>query len=81
MFEPIPDRESESFWYETSQGPASGCTWHFHTECELTLTLRSQGHRIVGDHYAMLEAGDLVLVGPTSRTSGGTRPGLACTPG
>jgi AraC-like DNA-binding protein len=64
VFEPIPDRESESFWCETIQGPGFGCTWHFHPEYELTLTLRSQGHRVVGDHYATLEPGDLVLVGP-----------------
>jgi len=64
VFEQIPDHESESFWDESIQGPGFGCTWHFHPEYELTLTLRSQGHRIVGDHYATLEAGDLVLVGP-----------------
>ena len=64
VFEQISHRESESFWYETIQGPGFGCTWHFHPELELTLTLRSRGHRIVGDHYATLDAGDLVFVGP-----------------
>ena len=64
VFEQIPGRGSESFWCETIRGPDFGCTWHFHPEYELTLTLRSQGHRIVGDHYAVLDPGDLVLVGP-----------------
>jgi AraC-like DNA-binding protein len=38
--------------------------WHHHPEFELTLTLNSQGHRLVGDHTGQYDDGDLVLVGP-----------------
>jgi AraC-like DNA-binding protein len=39
--------------------------WHHHPEFELTLTLNSQGHRLIGDHAGSYEDGDLVLVGPS----------------
>ncbi len=38
--------------------------WHHHPEFELTLTLNSRGHRLVGDHSGPYQDGDLVLVGP-----------------
>jgi AraC-like DNA-binding protein len=38
--------------------------WHHHPEYELTLTLNSKGHRLVGDHSGSYDDGDLVLVGP-----------------
>lgn len=38
--------------------------WHHHPEFELTLTLNSKGHRLVGDHSGGYHDGDLVLVGP-----------------
>lgn len=36
--------------------------WHHHPECELTLTLNSQGLRYIGDHIGPYDARDLVLV-------------------
>jgi len=39
--------------------------WHHHPEFELTLTLNSRGHRLVGDHTGPYDDGDLVLVGPS----------------
>jgi AraC-like DNA-binding protein len=39
--------------------------WHHHPEFELTLSLNSRGHRLVGDHAGPYEDGDLVLVGPS----------------
>jgi AraC-like DNA-binding protein len=39
--------------------------WHHHPEFELTLTLNSRGHRLIGDHTGAYEDGDLVLVGPS----------------
>jgi AraC-like DNA-binding protein len=38
--------------------------WHHHPEFELTLTMNSRGHRIIGDHAGGYDDGDLVLVGP-----------------
>jgi AraC-like DNA-binding protein len=38
--------------------------WHHHPEYELTLTLNSRGHRLIGDHLGEYGDGDVVLVGP-----------------
>lgn len=38
--------------------------WHIHPEYELTLIAESAGKRVVGDHVAHFEAGDLLLIGP-----------------
>lgn len=38
--------------------------WHHHPEYELTLTLNSRGHRLIGDHLGEYDDGDVVLVGP-----------------
>src|SRR3954452_2379676 len=38
--------------------------WHHHPEYELTLTLNSRGHRLIGDHLGDYDDGDVVLVGP-----------------
>ncbi len=37
--------------------------FHFHEECELVYVVESKGKRIIGDHIAPFESGDLVFVG------------------
>ncbi len=63
VFEKVPLREGESFHCEVICGPDYGTRWHFHPEFQLTLAIRSAGHRIVGDNIGTLSDGDLVLLG------------------
>lgn len=63
VFEKVPQRQWESFHCEVIGGPDYGTRWHFHPEFQITLAIRSEGHRIVGDNIAPLLDGDLVLVG------------------
>lgn len=62
VLENTPRREWESFHCEVVRGHGYGAQWHFHPEHQLTLVLKSQGHRVVGDSLAPLTPGDLVLV-------------------
>ncbi len=63
VFEKTPRAQWESFHCEVVRGPGYGATWHFHPEYQLTLVLKSRGHRLVGDNITPLTPGDLVLVG------------------
>ena len=63
VFEQTPRTQWESFHCEVVRGDSYHAAWHFHPEYQLTLVIRSNGHRLVGDHIAPLHAGDLVLVG------------------
>jgi len=63
VFEKVPMGLGESLHCEVVKGRDYGTRWHFHPEHQLTLAVRSQGHRLVGDHLGALEDGDLVLVG------------------
>jgi AraC-like DNA-binding protein len=63
VFEQTPRAQWESFHCEVVRGDSYHAAWHFHPEYQLTLVIRSNGHRLVGDHIAPLHAGDLVLVG------------------
>ena len=63
VFEKTPSTQWESFHCEVVRGSSYNATWHFHPEYQLTLVLKSRGHRLVGDNIAPLAPGDLVLVG------------------
>lgn len=63
VFEKTPRTQWESFHCEVVRGTSYNATWHFHPEYQLTLVLKSRGHRLVGDNITPLTSGDLVLVG------------------
>ncbi|MBE7496505.1 MAG: AraC family transcriptional regulator [Verrucomicrobiaceae bacterium] len=63
VFEKVPKRDWESFHCEIVRGPDYGTRWHFHPEFQITLAVRSSGHRVVGDNIAPLTDGDIVLIG------------------
>jgi AraC-like DNA-binding protein len=63
VLEKTPRARWESFHCEVVRGSSYHAMWHFHPEYQLTLVLRSRGHRMVGDNITPLRPGDLVLVG------------------
>lgn len=63
VLEKTPRAQWESFHCEVVRGESYHAMWHFHPEYQLTLVLRSRGHRMVGDAITPLRPGDLVLVG------------------
>jgi AraC-like DNA-binding protein len=62
-FERTPQRQWESFHCEVVRGSSFNAVWHFHPEYQLTLALKCNGYRLVGDKITPLRPGDLVLVG------------------
>ncbi len=63
ILEKVPQLDHEPFHCEVIRGSSYQTRWHFHPELQITLALRSSGHRIVGDHIGTLGNGDLVMVG------------------
>lgn len=63
VFEQTPHTQGESFHCEVVRGTSYRAAWHFHPEYQLTLVIKSSGHRLVGDTITPLRPGDLVLVG------------------
>ena len=61
--EQVPQRLDASFDCEVIDGPDYDTRWHFHPEVQITLAIRSQGYRIVGDNLSPLTNGDCVLIG------------------
>lgn len=60
-YQPQPESSFRVFDYEVSEFDAP---WHYHPEFELTVILKSEGIRYVGNSMESFEAGDLVLLGP-----------------
>jgi hypothetical protein len=54
-----------SFLFRQFNLPYFDAPYHFHPEFELTLILKSEGKRFVGNQVADFKEGDLVLLGPT----------------
>lgn len=63
VFEQTPQTQWESFHCEVVRGSSYNAAWHFHPEYQITLVIKSSGHRLVGDKISPLHAGDLVLLG------------------
>jgi len=63
VFEQTPRAQWESFHCEVVRDSSYNAAWHFHPEYQLTLVIKSRGHRLVGDNIAPLHAGDLALIG------------------
>lgn len=55
--------DSNSFMVTKHKQPFLLKMWHYHSEMELVLTVKSTGTRFVGDSIKMFQAGDLVLIG------------------
>ena len=64
FYESVSIPEGRSCLVFDRQLPDFTFNWHYHPECELTLTVNSRGTRFVGDDLAPYDDGDLVLIGP-----------------
>jgi AraC-like DNA-binding protein len=62
--EKILPPSAASFVYRIKREPGFSAFWHYHPEYQLTLVVRGQGKRFVGDHVSPFKVGDLVLTGP-----------------
>jgi len=64
IFETLLSAPEAGFAFKVVRGNSFDCLWHFHSEFELILIVKSGGYRMVGDYLAPLQPGDLVLLGP-----------------
>lgn len=56
-------RSDESFHVVEFKGDAIGCSWHVHSEYQLSVVIKGEGQRIVGDAVCPIEAGEVTLLG------------------
>jgi AraC-like DNA-binding protein len=64
ILEKISHEQNRAFRLFEYQERRFNCPFHYHPELELTLIVKSSGHRFVGDHIGRFASGDLVLMGP-----------------
>ncbi len=64
ILEQIHPEEIHSFYVRRYRSKRFTCPYHYHPEAELTLIVRGEGQRLVGDHLDRFKAGDIVLMGP-----------------
>ena len=64
LLEKVTPSSHHSFALKEDILPHITIGWHRHPEYELTLIAESHGKRVIGDHMATFEAGDLLLIGP-----------------
>ncbi|PWK22956.1 AraC-like DNA-binding protein [Arcicella aurantiaca] len=62
--EQLDNAKDGSFLFRQFTLPYFDAPYHFHPEFELTLILKSEGKRFVGNQVADFQEGDLVLLGP-----------------
>lgn len=60
----LPLSEQSSFVADTFVTPYFETPWHYHQEYELTLIIRGNGKRLVGNHVSNYGEGDLDFLGP-----------------
>lgn len=64
FLETLSPAPEASFNWKRFAYPAFTYGWHFHPEIELTLIIRGEGKRFIGDDIANFRSGDLCLLGP-----------------
>lgn len=62
-YEDVPVDVTASFTLREFNWPSFPFNWHYHAEVELTLIIRGQGLRFVGDSVEEFAEGDLCLLG------------------
>ena len=63
-FKQLGSATDNSFLFGQFSYPYFDVQYHFHPEIELTLILKSEGKRFVGNQVSDFQEGDLVLLGP-----------------
>ena len=64
LFVNVPLAPDKTYLIEEYIHTGRDYPYHFHPEYELTIRMKSFGHRVIGDHIAPYYPGDCVLVGP-----------------